>query len=738
MRDWFDQREAILRECASRFGATAQLAVRSDASSEDQAGTSMAGAFLSLLDVPQDQLACAIDRVAASLPGDAGDKILVQEMVQHIEHAGVAATHRIADGAPWYCLEIAPQDGAAVTAGRATGRHLALARSHAESAVALRRWSASELLALALVQEVEALAGGQPLEIEFATSRDTEGRLRAWLLQVRPLTTPCPLPAQDGLSILASLDFLGEPDAEPDIVGSRTVLSLMSDWNPAELLGAHPRPLALSLFNQIIGHGVWWDARAALGYAAVPPTPRTALLRVLSGRPFVDVRRSANSLLPHGLTLNTRQQLVNAWIERLTDAPELHDKVEFEVYRTVRDFRDTLQLRQQWAPLLGTVSWLGWEHALCTLTRPMMDMGPDGLLRRHMGQISVLEQEAVEGRHWQELLARAGYGAFSFAVLARIAFAAEAQLRSSVARDALSTDRAAALRAAGRSGPVKLFETDDSASFVARHSHLRPGTFDITQHTWAARKHLPLPQRSNRRTPTFALRSAEQRALQALLSESDLTATPDAWVCFVQESARAREWSKFVFSRHLSAALDGIAAMLAQCGLNHSMASWLTLQDIQHGLALAPRKRADHWSSRAAERQAVHATQSQLIVSPLLRHCADRYVADSMGVLPNFVGQQSVTAPTVVIESSAECPAQDALNGVIAIIRQADPGFDWLFDAGIVGLVTAWGGANSHMAIRCTEYGLPAAIGCGEAVFARAAQASRASIDPISKALWLH
>ena len=60
-----------------------------------------------------------------------------------------------------------------------------------------------------------------------------------------------------------------------------------------------------------------------------------------------------------------------------------------------------------------------------------------------------------------------------------------------------------------------------------------------------------------------------------------------------------------------------------------------------------------------------------------------------------------------------------------------------LFACGIGGLITAWGGANSHLAIRCAEYGLSAAVGCGEAVFAQAATATRARLDPEGGALWL-
>ena len=35
----------------------------------------------------------------------------------------------------------------------------------------------------------------------------------------------------------------------------------------------------------------------------------------------------------------------------------------------------------------------------------------------------------------------------------------------------------------------------------------------------------------------------------------------------------------------------------------------------------------------------------------------------------------------------------------------------------ILGLVTKFGGINSHMAIRCSELSIPAVIGCGEQIF---------------------
>ena len=57
---------------------------------------------------------------------------------------------------------------------------------------------------------------------------------------------------------------------------------------------------------------------------------------------------------------------------------------------------------------------------------------------------------------------------------------------------------------------------------------------------------------------------------------------------------------------------------------------------------------------------------------------------------------------------------KNSINGKIVAIPNADPGFDWIFSHNIAGLITQYGGANSHMAIRCAELGIPAAIGIGD------------------------
>ena len=95
---------------------------------------------------------------------------------------------------------------------------------------------------------------------------------------------------------------------------------------------------------------------------------------------------------------------------------------------------------------------------------------------------------------------------------------------------------------------------------------------------------------------------------------------------------------------------------------------------------------------------------------------------------PNFIGSGKVTVECLDLEVQ-HSQANVDFCGRIVLIPQADPGYDWLFGQKIAGLVTKYGGANSPMAIRAAEFGLPAAIGVGETIYKRLAAAKVLSLD---------
>ena len=76
---------------------------------------------------------------------------------------------------------------------------------------------------------------------------------------------------------------------------------------------------------------------------------------------------------------------------------------------------------------------------------------------------------------------------------------------------------------------------------------------------------------------------------------------------------------------------------------------------------------------------------------------------------------------------------ENIYNQKIICIENADPGFDFIFTKKINGLITKYGGINSHMAIRCAELNLPAAIGVGNDLFNQIIKSNKLLLDCESK-----
>ena len=105
---------------------------------------------------------------------------------------------------------------------------------------------------------------------------------------------------------------------------------------------------------------------------------------------------------------------------------------------------------------------------------------------------------------------------------------------------------------------------------------------------------------------------------------------------------------------------------------------------------------------------------------------------------PNFITQKKIIAESLHLADVAQMPGDLDLQGKIVLIESADPGYDWLFGRGIGGLVTKYGGVASHMAIRCAEFGLPAAIGCGEEKFLELKHANSISLNCLEQRVEPH
>lgn len=744
--DYRTSRESILAQIARQF-AGCPLAIRSSAYCEDGVAQSMAGAFTSCLDVSSDSLQdiqAAIAKVLACYSGNPNDQVLVQPMLQGVTMSGVIMSYDLTDGAPYYIVNYDDESGTTdrVTGGVGVNKTVVVHHDYHPAYIESPR--VAELLAM--THELERIIGqGEPLDIEFAKTQD--GVLH--LLQVRRITVQRNWNRGtrawvNGAITRAAAFFTVRSQPHPGLAGARTILGQMPDWNPAEIIGTHPRPLAVALYRTLVTDSIWQEARCRMGYRPVPNQP---LMVMLGGSPYIDVRNSFNSFLPVEVTPEMAAKVVDAWLNRLATHPEFHDKIEFQVAQTTWDFTFDADFQARYPGVLNPAEYAVYREQIQRLTRVNVRLTPEASLPQALRQIEQLQTLQAERRGaaeeplplWQAigLLDECRHlGTLPFSIIARHAFIAEALLRSAVRRGALDSERLEAFKRSLRTVAGELTRDfmrvmagrQEQATFLARYGHLRPGTYDILSLRYDQRNDLfhasqtllnpvlPMP---------FTLQVDERERLAALLEESGLdTVTPEGLLNYARLAIVNREHAKFVFTRHLSDALERLVEWGDALGLSREDLSYLQTSEITETLHTAILEDTEAHLQQIIARRRQEASQARsLRMGYILRAEADLFVVPLHRSAPNFVTTHSVEGTPVLLDG--RMTNQVDLFNKIVCIENADPGFDWVFTRGIAGLVSKFGGANSHMTIRCAELSLPAAIGVGEQTFARLIGAPR-------------
>jgi phosphohistidine swiveling domain-containing protein len=192
---------------------------------------------------------------------------------------------------------------------------------------------------------------------------------------------------------------------------------------------------------------------------------------------------------------------------------------------------------------------------------------------------------------------------------------------------------------------------------------------------------------------------------------------------FIKAGIEGREYAKFVFTRSLSDALLLIRELGRDYGLSAEDCAFLDYDAIRTLYSESASVRDTLVDSIARGRERYALTRN-LVLPPLIASPNDVFAFHQPRSEPNFVTGKRVTAP---VASISDPPASFA--GKILFVPSADPGFDWIFTRGIAGFITQFGGANSHMAIRASELGIPAVIGAGEVLYQRWQAARKLCVD---------
>lgn len=733
-----------------------QVIVRSSSINEDNFSESNAGLFLTELNInttKKNELRNSIRRVFASYKNNnVNENILIQPMLTAISASGVIMTRLKDSGSPYYEVNIDKKSGKTdtITSGKSSDISTYFILRNADDKI-LRKDKYIQKLICA-TQEIEKILKYDSLDIEFAFTKNFD----LYILQVRPLliksTKWGTLDKRVYSKVYKSKKLFCKYSRENNkVVGEKNILGIMPDWNPAEIIGVKPNKLSISLYEYLILNGNWSKQRSQYGYKNLG---LYKLLKNISGHPYIDVRASLNSFLPNELNKKTSEKIVNFSLNYLEKNPFLHDKIEFEILPNFFHFNmNKWEKRFVKSKVLNKNEFKKWKLLLKNITvkgikRTKNDYEKIFYYTQNSSTlISSIEEPLKKAFLLLEIAKKESI--INFAHLARSAFISIGILKSleetkvinqQEMDDFLNTIETISgeFLSDAYNCSIDKFTRED---FIDKYGHLRPETYNICAKSYKSEPNLYIDtviesvseeKINKKQSHNGKIWAKAKYRVEAAFRANDFNLNISQIEEFFSLSIKGRELAKFYFTRNISHALECIKEWGLSKNINSKELSNLQLNEIRKYKNF---KLEDKDIKESVVLKNKFSTQDKEIIDllnfpPLICNANNFSFFEYPTTFPNYIGKKIIVGKTYQLNISSN---KLSLEGKIVFIPNADPGYDWIFSQNILGFITMYGGTNSHMSIRASEFRMTAIIGTGKILFDNLKAASLLKIDPLNR-----
>ncbi len=735
VNEYKTNKKNVLRKIKLNFKNN--IAIRSSSIDEDNEKSSNAGKYSSFLNINinnENEIDNKINEVINSYKSKTNaNEFFVQKMVDNIKIAGVVLTRDLKGYSK--CISInysKDRKSHTVTSGKDGTKNLIYFENKKYKIP--KKFEKLFKIIKTLKKKFKS-----DLDVEFIIDKNKN----IHILQVRKLILP--------------KKIINNPHNEKDLeglekkiiklkkkhyalIGKTTHFGVMPDWNPAEIIGIKPKPLALSLYKELITDHIWAENRKLYGYKDLS---QFHLMTSFFGTPFIDVRIDFNSWIPKNLKRKLSEKIVNHYLNKFQINSELHDKVEFEILFTCYNLSTERKINSEFKNILSNKEKKEFIKNLKKLNEIALSQQKNDLkllneLIERQKKMQVSDLYYIDKIYWIIEDCKK-FGTLPFAGLARCGFIATEILNSFVEEKILTKNEKLKFLSTINTITSEMNKDLNKSKkfFLNKYGHLRPGTYEITSENYKSnfsnyfgkkRKFKNISQNK------FEFSYTQKNKINKFISKNKIYKDFSELINFIKNSIKYREYSKFIFTKSVDMIFDNLERLGKKFRIDKKELSYLDIQKILNlYFNYLNYKSIESLKLNIQENKKEYYKNYLINLPDVITSGKDLFLQKKNESKINFISNKIITSK---LFEFSKINLKNKINGIICI-ENADPGYDFLFSKNIKGLITKYGGQNSHMAIRCAELNLPALIGVGEKFYNNIINSSYIKIDCIQNKIEL-
>ena len=484
---------------------------------------------------------------------------------------------------------------------------------------------------------------------------------------------------------------------------------------------------------------MWSDNRKIYGYKDLS---QFHLMTTFYGTPFIDVRIDFNSWLPNSLPNKISKNIMNYYLKNFKNEKSFHDKVEFEIVFSCYTLATKDKINQKLRKFLNSNERINFINELKNINKiAVFQIDKDyKLIEELIKKQELIEKSSlyyIDKIYWLVEDCKK-YGTLPFAGLARCGFIAMEILNSFVEKKILTDNDKLKFLSSIKTITSEMKEDihKDKKIFIKKFGHLRPGTYEITSLNYKENFNKYFNNfnkkkiNRNYKNKKFIFSKIQKNKINKFINENEAYKDFDSLIEFITKSIRYREYSKFIFSKSIDLIFNNIQKFGKKFSIKRDRLSYLKIVDILDlYFNLSEGEPINNIKKRIKENKIEYFKNKKIDLPDVIISPEDLYVQKKGVSKINYISNKTMYGKILDYKKTSLNSNFDK----VVCIENADPGYDFLFSKNIKGLVTKYGGQNSHMAIRCAELNIPALIGVGDQMFQKITNSEYIKIDCILK-----